>query len=770
MPKKIQALGKAETRLKELRARITKAPQTPGVYRWIGDNGDVLYVGKAKNLKNRLKSYVQKKPDLSIGPWKLALLQKITDVDWTVTETEIEALMLETNLIKELKPKYNVLMKDDKNYVYVRMSMKDAYPTVSIIRRMEEDGAKYFGPFMSAHHIHRTLDMLHDVYGWRACKRSLDLLNKQPLSSPARRPVPRSPKGEVGSKSEGRSKAPRGAESRGLSTRSFRSDGTRSLEESNLKPCLDSQIGKCNGLCCGKITEEEYRNRIEAVMQFFKGDRTGVTERLKEKMRRSAEKKLFEEAAKLRDTLNYIESLEEQQIVSDTSGADTDYFGVALLSDKAHVVVLRERGGKLVGERSYALAGQADTHGEVLSQFLPQYYIATEEVPDTIICAEEPEERDTLEAWLTNQKRRNVSLHIPERGKKSKLLTMAEKNAEEKVRQQLARWEATTKKVDDALMELKEILDLPAKPKRIECYDISHLGGTETVGSMVVFVDGKAKNSDYRSFTLRSIRKGEIDDYKSLREVLSRRLRHLAAHIKREEDVWSSRSITFGKVKKGEKASVEAIIERHPKYLQKEEKNVEDYVVREDGIIIGLLRAVRHTKSIVEIATPWLDDDHRDSAIESLMIRKILTQEKTGKIYTAIPPECEEQYATLGFRHVIDTPPLFANTTPSTILMVYIAKDHKTDKSLSSPPDLLVLDGGKGQLAVGVEVLKAMKFMIPIISLAKREEEVFMPENRDPLPFHKDSEARFLLMRLRDEAHRSANIHRGKRLKNALNG
>jgi len=198
MPKKIQALGKAETRLKELRARITKAPQTPGVYRWIGDNGDVLYVGKAKNLKNRLKSYVQKKPDLSIGPWKLALLQKITDVDWTVTETEIEALMLETNLIKELKPKYNVLMKDDKNYVYVRMSMKDAYPTVSIIRRMEEDGAKYFGPFMSAHHIHRTLDMLHDVYGWRACKRSLDLLNKQPLSSPARRPVPRSPKGEVG--------------------------------------------------------------------------------------------------------------------------------------------------------------------------------------------------------------------------------------------------------------------------------------------------------------------------------------------------------------------------------------------------------------------------------------------------------------------------------------------------------------------------------------------------------------------------------------------
>ena len=637
MPKKPQ------DHLKELRSRITKAPNDPGVYRWINANGDVLYVGKAKNLKNRLKSYVQKKPDPSIGPWKLALRANIADVDWTVTETELEALILETNLIKELKPKYNVLMKDDKNYVYVRISIKDAYPTVSIIRRIEDDGArpngrssgraKYFGPFLSAHHIHRTLEMLHDVYGWKACVRSIDILNR------------------------GHSK--------------------------EIKPCLDFQIGKCNGLCAGKITQKEYRQNIDAMMRFFKSDRSDVIVKLKEKMQRAVGKKLFEDAAKLRDTLRYIESLEEQQVVADNSGADADYFGVALLSDKAHVVVLRERNGRLVGERSYALAGRADTHGEVLGQFLPQYYIATEEIPETIICAQEPEEREMLEIWLSNQKCRKVVLRVPERGKKSKLLTMAEKNAEEKVRQQLARWEATAKKVDDALAELKDMLHLPEKPKRIECYDISHLGGTETVGSMVVFIDGQSRNAHYRSFTIRTMKKGVIDDYKALKEVLVRRLRYLTDDTKK-----------------------------------------------------------------------WLKDIP-------------IALEKGKKLYVVVHQELESTYAGHGFQYVRTAPKELAKKMEDNEIAMMLEK-KKPDVSLSALPDLLMLDGGKGQLAVGIEVLKNMKLQIPLISLAKREEEVFEQENPDPVPFPKDSEARFLLMRLRDEAHRFANNHREKRLKNAL--
>jgi len=696
-----------DDRLKELRSRITKTPTDPGIYRWIGAGGDVLYVGKAKNLKNRLKSYVQKNPDLSIGPWKLGLIKKITDVDWTVTETELEALILETNLIKELKPKYNVLMKDDKNYVYVRIAVQDPYPVVSVIRRIKDDGGKYFGPFLSAHHIHRTLDMLHDVYGWKACGRSTDYLNRT-FSSSKRIPPKRDERvekpfdqaqdklRELRREAE-RTKSKHVASEKTVSETS-RAASTASIDSSaadglardcaqhdvqKIKPCLDFQIGKCNGLCAGKITQEEYRKNIDAMMRFFKSDRSDVLVKLKEKMQRAVEKKLFEDAAKLRDTLNYIESLEEQQVVADTSGANADYVGVALLSDKAHVVVLRERNGKLVGERSYALAGRADTHGEVLGQFLPQYYIATEEIPETIICAQEPEEREMLEAWLTEQKRRKVALRIPERGKKSKLLTMAEKNAEEKVRQQLARWEATAKKVDDALTELKDMLHLPEKPKRIECYDISHLGGTETVGSMVVFIDGQSRNNHYRSFTIRTMKKGVIDDYKALKEVLVRRLRHLTDDTKK-----------------------------------------------------------------------WLKQIP-------------ITLEKKKKLYVVIHQELESAYAGHGFQYVRTAPKELMNKIEDNEIIMMLEK-KKPDVSLSALPDLLVLDGGKGQLRVGVDVLKNMELQIPVISLAKREEDVFSPESPDPVPFSEDSEARFLLMRLRDEAHRCANNHREKRLKNAL--
>ncbi len=718
MPKKAQP----EDGLKELRSRITKAPQDPGIYRWMNADGDVLYVGKAKNLKNRLKSYVQKSPDRSIGPWKLALRENIADVDWTVTETELEALILETNLIKDLKPKYNVMMKDDKNYVYVRIGTKESYPTVSVVRQIGDDNAKYFGPFLSAFHIKRTIDMLHDVYKWRSCDRSIDILNHN--------------------------------------------------RDRDLKPCLDFQIGKCNGLCAGKITQEEYRQKIESMMRFFKGDRSDLLTKLKEKMQRAAEKKLFEEAAKLRDTFNYIESLEEQQIVSDTTGANTDIFGVALLAGHSHVVVLREREGKLIGEQSFALAGHADTAAEVLEQFLPQYYIALEDIPDTVIFAEAPEEMEVLANWLSYEKGKKVVIHVPERGKKSKLLQMAEKNAEEKITQQLAKWEAATKKVEGALFELKEVLNLPEKPRRIECYDISHLGGTETVGSMVVFIDGKAKNGDYRSFTLRTIHKGEIDDYKALKEVLMRRLRHL------KKVDWEEQGISFGKAKKGEQEAIEGMITAEDS-LSSEHIDYKDFfVARKEEEIIAFGRLIENNGGIHEIKSVWVSLGQRGKKLGHALVQRILRQVKKGKVYVILNSELEEYYAQLGFRHVITPPPVLQKKTekfhkenpdqPIGIIMMYESKQNRPDSSLGSRPDLLVLDGGKGQLSTIVPVLKNMEIDIPIIALAKREEEVFIPESSTPLPLPHDSEGRFLLMRLRDEAHRFANRHREKRLKNAL--
>ena len=640
MPKKKKSKAKKkEDPLKKLRARVARASQKPGVYRWLDKNGNILYIGKAKNLRNRMKSYTQKEPDKSLGPWKLSLIKKIADVDVTITATELEALILETNLIKEHKPKYNVLMKDDKNYVYVSISTQKSYPDVSIVRRMENDGSKYFGPFLSARDTKRTLEMLHELFPFQACKRSIDTLNRDP--------------------------------------------------NAECKPCIEEQIGRCCGLCTGKLSKDEYKSRIDEVIRFFKGTRDHVTKKLQELMQEAAEKKKFERAAKLRDTLNYIETLNEQQIVSDTSGENIDAVGVALQKDRAQVVVLQERNGRLIGELSFALAGQADTTKEILEQFLPQYYSEVTDIPDLILVGEPIDSIETIETWLctdtrhkTQDTRKKIQILMPERGKKSKLLIMAEENAKEKVKQQLAKWESEAAQVEDSLTELKELLDLKEKPKRIECYDISHHGGTETVGSMVVFEDGKAKNKDYRSFTIRTMRKGEVDDYKALKEILSRRLRHLKKDKKKEFE--------------GESIALE--------------KNDKVYVI--------------------------IDKAHEGSYLE----RGFITVRK-------IPKELAKKVAK------------------KEVVMLFDCKKHKPDSSLTSVPDLLVLDGGKGQLSTGTEVLKKMNLDIPIISIAKREEEIYAPGNNLPLPLRKGGEAQFLIMRMRDEAHRFANWHREKRAK-----
>lgn len=773
MPKKKQAI-KADP-LKEIKSRVSKSPTKPGIYRWMGKNDEVLYIGKAKNLKNRLKSYVQKDPDITLGPWKLALIQKITDVDWTITETELEALILETNLIKELKPKYNVLMKDDKSYVYVKINVQDPYPAVEVVRHSqmgEEDSGKkprYFGPFLSSGHIKRTLEMLHDVYGFRACKRSLEVLNKQSHHTASLSTRPCSSRAN---EHEAKRSANESRDEQGLAR-----------GECALKPCLDSQIGRCNGLCKDDVTQDDYQNRIENVMRFFRGDRKGVLERLKEKMQQAAEKKLFEDAAKLRDTLEYIQSLEEQQVVSDTSGANTDVFGVAMLSEKAHVVVLRERDGRVVGERSYALAGQADTVGEVLAQFIPQYYTSTGDIPDNLICAEEPEERETLEQWINEKRKTNkrITIHVPERGKKSKLLKMAEENAEEKIKQHLAKWEAATQKVEDALTELKKKLDLKEKPKRIECYDISHHGGTETVGSMSVFVNGKAKNEHYRSFTIRTMKKGVIDDYKALKEVLMRRLRYLVEDLKEEERAWKNQGVTIGKARKNEQETMKEFMENDEEDFSLEDFDYRDYIVaRLDGNVIAFGRLLSHAKNEMEIKSLWVHPAQRSKRIGTLIVRKLLEKArkaKQKKVYVRIFTKMEGYYANIGFRHVHNLPPVLGKKVEKIrkehpgvqgMTMVYIFANHKDDASLKSTPDLLVLDGGKGQLSAGVEVLKSMKLEIPIIGLAKREEEVFVPGNPNPLSFKKDSEGLFLLMRLRDEAHRFANWQRERRAKKGL--
>lgn len=731
-----------------LRKRIAQAPKEPGVYRWKDADGVVLYVGKAKVLRDRLRSYVAKTPDKSQGPWKLSMLQQIRDVEFTVVSTELEALVLETNLIKQLRPKYNVLMKDDKNYVYIRVGVHEHYPTVSVLRQMQDDKAKYFGPFTSAWECRQALDVFHLVCPFRACRESLRQLNKA-----------------------------MGDELWAVRTNGKQSHSPQPIAQSSLRACLEYQIGRCCGLCVGAVSQEEYRSRIDKLMSFLRGDRSWAVKELEKRMAEAAVAKKYESAAKIRDHLRLLKVLEEDQIVSDTSGEDLDIIGVAVLSGRAHVVILLERGGKVIGERSFALQGRADGEGDVLEQFLPQYYSETQDLPQAVIVGDEFPSRDALAALLTQTKDAKVEIRIPERGKKSHLQQLAEKNAKEKARQHDISWEAEARNVQGGLEGLQVALKLEKPPHRIEGYDISHLGGTQTVGSMVVLKDGKPSNDHYRHFIIRTLKKGDIDDYASMKEVLTRRLRHLAPNA--EEKKWADAGVTVGKAKKAEEQAIEEILARRPEDLSSKDVHYQQFVVvRKDGNIVALARLREHEGGVKELGSVWVQEDLRGARLGHLLARKILGSLKKGKVYVRVKHDLEEYYAALGFRHVLKSPPFFQKAwerarkeNPDAVerlVMVYDTLEHKVDVSLKAMPDLLLIDGGKGQLAVVVDVLKKFGLQIPVAGLAKREEEVFVPGNMSPVPLAADSPSVLLLRRLRDEAHRFANRLREMRLSKDL--
>lgn len=757
----------SDERLKKLRARVSKAPEEAGVYRWLNEKGDVLYVGKAKNLRARLKNYVQKNPDKSLGPWKLSLIQQIADLDITVVNSELEALVLETNLIKTLKPKYNVLMKDDKNYVYVRIAVKDPYPRIEIVRKMENDGARYFGPKTSAEQVRVALSTLRKIFPFRTCKMIIEEAEDAEDSEESEEKVlhenPQAslPSTSVPAKLEGRIPLQVICTHRDRPT-----------------PCLDHHIEQCSAPCAGLRTPEEYfKESIEGVIRFFKGDHDSVRGLLHEKMKQAAADKKFEVAAEIRDQLKQIDELQEQQLVSDTSREDADFIGVAVLSNRAQVVLLQERSGKVIGESSFALAGQAESVADVLEQFLPQYYADAAELPDALYIGEDIAERAVLEAWLTERREKKVTVHVPERGKKSKLLELAEKNAQHKAKQLEAKWEAETRNTESALNQLMEKLGLPEPPQRIEGYDISHLGGTETVGSMVVMKGGKPANADYRSFTIHTMKSGMIDDYRSLKEVLTRRLRHLDEE--REERKWASRGVTFAKGVKADVPHIDEMIgQLSPGAIQVDHK--ECVMAKKEEEIVASACLHTHENGVVELAWMWSAHGFRKDRLEQALARRMLGKLKKGKVYTVIHPGMEPYFAEVGFRYVLKPPAnvqaIIEQRTKTSddgearIAMLYEVSANKADGSLSSRPDLLVIDGGKGQLSTVVDVLRMLELDIPVIGLAKREEEVFLPGESFAVQFPKDSQAKFLLMRLRDEAHRFANRHREKRGARAMKG
>ncbi len=727
-------------RLPILRRRVAKSPQEPGIYRWLNGEGTVLYVGKAKNLRNRLRSYVHPGKGANLGPWKRSFLRQIADFEVTVTSNELEALMLETNLIKQLRPKYNVLMKDDKNYIYARVTVQDPYPRIEAVRRVEEDGAKYFGPMLSGGELWGALTVLRTIFPFRTCKMEI-----APASSEEKKSLPLD---------------------------------VVCAHKDRPTPCLDFHIGKCVAPCTGAVTPEQYREQvIEGVLRFLKGDYDYVRGVLQERMQQAAAAKKFELAAQYRNQRGLLDRLQgkESQVVSDPSGDDADIVAVAVLSGRADVVLMQQRGGKLIGDQTFSLAGHAEERAEVLSQFLPQYYGDGLDIPDTVIISEELPEHTVLEQWLTAKRGKKVRVVSPERGKKSRLLQLAEKNVLEKSRLREVKWEAEKLNTESALAMLQDLLKLPELPQRIEGYDISHLGGTETVGSMVVMRHGRAANDHYRSFTIRTLKKGDIDDYRALQEVLRRRLRRLTEDLPMEEKAWVAKGFSFGKALKKEQPFLEEIHKAHATDPLDIPVDYKKYLVaREKGEIVALGRFILHPKGIEELRSIWVADRLRGERLGQFIIRKLLRPLKKGKVYVSVVPALEEYYAEMGFRYVIKPPRLLQHRVEAEskqqpdssmcIVMMYEASQNKVDPSLSSRPDLLVIDGGKGQVSAVAKVLRELDVRIPVIGLAKREEDVFVAGRKEPVVFPSDAPAKFLLMRLRDEAHRFANRHRETRL------
>lgn len=709
--------------LASIKKRIMNVPNLPGVYRWFDTEGKVLYVGKAKDLKKRLLSYVQGGKKRSM--WTEIMLTKAKDIDCTVTRTELEALLLETNLIKDLQPKFNIMMKDDKNHVYIRIS-KEPYPRIDVVRRMEEDGAQYFGPKTSAEQVRESLSFLRTLFPFRTCKMQI---------------VPPNDPSEL-------SRIPLSIEC---------------IDRDRPTPCLDYHIKQCIGPCIGTVTPAAYEEQcIAGVRSFFQGKYQDIEKLLLRTMQEAAQGKKFEKAAKLRDHLTTIRAMSEKQVISGTTGEDADIIGIAILSGRASVVVLCERDGKICEERSFSLKGSAYSSAEVLAQFLPQYYEGVADLPREIFLPETFEDADLLQSWLSERSKKTVKIILPERGRKSQLLLLAEKNAIWKAEQEEAKWESETRKVEDALSGLQQLLSLPNPPKRIEGYDISHTGGMQTVGSMVVFEHGKPKREHYRSFDIHSLSAGAVDDYASLKEVLSRRVKYIASSVKKEELRWKEKGYSLEKMKKADLDAVRKL----GKFKKTQELDIShSWIVKykEKIVAAGIVVAIDGKDLLMG---PFIAKNVPDDLSQFLV--HALLRRRHEKLYAEILESKESWFAACGFRHVLKAPKEFGILKKGSILVMYDPKQHGPDASFDAVPDLLLIDGGKGQLGVVTNVLSTFDCEVPIASIAKEQEEIFIPGQSAPLFLSKDAPAQFLLQRIRDEAHRFANSRREKKAKNDM--
>ena len=551
-------------------------------------SGDVLYVGKAAGLRSRVSSYFASSANL---PRKIVnMVGKVADYEYIVTESEQEALILECNLIKEHQPPFNARLKDDKSYPFIKIDVSEDFPQVYITRRVNKDGSRYFGPFASAGSVRRTLNLLKKLFPYRSC--------------------------------------------------------TKTITGNDARPCLDYHIHRCIGPCIGAVDKQEYAEVIDQVILFLEGKTNKVVGSIKRRMLDAADSLEFEKAAVLRDQLTAIEKVNEGQKVLHLTSENVDVIATAPGSREAWVEVFFIRQGKLIGRDNFLMAGtQDDEPNKILTAFVKQFYDATPYVPPRILLQHPLEEADSIVKWLREKRKGNVRLHVPQRGEKRRLVQMVAENAEQGLEQLRVKQTSDTAAMDAAMLELQEALSLPYPPKRIECYDISNIQGTNAVGSMVVFEDAKPKRAHYRRFQIKSV-KG-VDDYSMMREMLTRRFKRLSQS-------------------------------RKPRELDA------------------------------------LEGDVGPAAVSN--------------------------------------------------------GNASSKNAWGIEPDLVLIDGGKGHLGAALQVFLELGINdIPLASLAKENEELFIPMMSESIMLPRNSQGLYLVQRARDEAHRFAiTFHRERRSKKSV--
>ena len=461
----------------DLEEELKKLPASPGVYLMHNNRDEIIYVGKAISLKNRVRQYFQSSRN------KTAKIQQmVSHIAWfeyILTDSELEALVLECNLIKEHRPRYNTMLKDDKTYPFIKVTLQEEYPRIQIVRQMKKDKAKYYGPYTSGFAVKEVVELVTKLYRLRTCNRNL----------------PKDIKKE--------------------------------------RPCLYYQIHQCEAPCQGYISKEEYHKKVEQLISFLNGNHKEILKELEQKMLSASEELRFEDAAQYRDLIESVKKIAERQKITDQHGEDKDVIAVAQENDDVVAQVFFIRGGKMIGRDHFFLHTAGEEKAAVLSSFIKQFYAGTAMIPKEIMIESEIEDRVIIETWLSNRRGTKVQIRVPKKGTKEKLVELAKNNARlvlEKDKERLKREEGRT---IGAVKEISKLLNL-SSTQRMEAYDISNISGFLSVGSMVVYENGKPKRSDYRKFRIKTVEGS--NDYASMEEVLTRRFEHGMEEKQQQEE------------------------------------------------------------------------------------------------------------------------------------------------------------------------------------------------------------------------------------------